>query len=102
MTDRETMLQDLKKIVSHNVYLVLSHEDASLKDIQCLHECKMREMKLIEESEQYHSVSKFNELTGLDIKTGNTTFLLTLSDIQKIVGLIQRKDSIIEDMLEKR
>ena len=46
----------------------------------------MREMKLIEESELYHSVSKFNELTGLDIKTGNTTFLLTLSDIQKIVS----------------
>jgi hypothetical protein len=88
MTDRKTMLRDLKKIVSHNIYLVLSHEDAPLKDIQCLHECKMREMKLIEESELYHSVSRFNELTGLDIETGNTTFLLTLSDIQKIVGLI--------------
>lgn len=99
MTDRETMLKDLKKIVSHNIYLVLSHKDAALKDIKLLHECKMREMKQIEETEQHKAVSSFNELTGLDIKTDNKNFVLTLSDIQKIVGLIQRKDSIIEDML---
>ena len=98
MTDRKTMLKDLKKIVSPNIYQILSHEDARLKDIKRLHECKMREMKIIEESEKEHSVSLFNELTGLDIEMGNTTFLFTLSDIQKIIGLIQRKDRQIEEL----
>jgi len=98
MSDRHTMLNDLKKLVSYDTFEILSKETTPLKDIQRLYEYKMLEMKLIEESEQKTSISRFNELTGLDIQTGSTTFLFTLSDIQKIIALIDRKDRIIEDM----
>jgi DNA-binding LytR/AlgR family response regulator len=98
MSDRLTMLNDLKKLVSYDTFAILSKETAPLKDIQRLYEYKMLEMKLIEESEQKTSISRFNELTGLDIQTGSTTFLFTLSDIQKIIALIDRKDRIIEEM----
>ena len=98
MSDRLTMLNDLKKLVSYDTFEILSKETTPLKDIQRLYEYKMLEMKLIEESEQKTSISRFNELTGLDIQTGSTTFLFTLSDIQKIIALIDRKDRIIEDM----
>ena len=100
MSDRHTMLNDLKKLVSYDTFEILSKETTPLKDIQRLHECKMLEMKVIEESEQKTSISRFNELTGLDIQTGSTTFLLTLSDIQKIIALIDRKDRIIEEMIK--
>lgn len=100
MSDRHTMLNDLKKLVSHDSFEILSKETTPLKDIQRLYEYKMLEMKLIEESEQKTSISRFNELTGLDIQTGSTTFLFTLSDIQKIIALIDRKDRIIEEMIE--
>ena len=89
---------DLKKLVSYDTFKILSKETTPLKDIQRLYEYKMLEMKLIEESEQKTSISRFNELTGLDIQTGSTTFLFTLSDIQKIIALIDRKDRIIEEM----
>ena len=98
MSDRHTMLNDLKKLVSYDTFEILSKETTPLKDIQRLYEYKMLEMKLIEESEQKTSISRFNELTGLDIQTGSTTFLFTLSDIQKIIALIDRKDRIIEEM----
>ena len=98
MSDRHTMLNDLKKLVSYDTFEILSKETTPLKDIQRLYEYKMLEMKVIEESEQKTSISRFNELTGLDIQTGSTTFLFTLSDIQKIIALIDRKDRIIEEM----